>query len=91
MWRQPVRGAGPQSEVCRELKTAGLVAIGPLVLMAGGLKITSPTAVSCMCWSKATNGRMWRHLGIDYRTPKEVRQTWEDAREEFDGLQKQAA
>jgi hypothetical protein len=30
-------------------------------------------------------------LGIDYRTPKEVRQTWEDAREEFDGLQKQAA
>lgn len=31
------------------------------------------------------------HLGIDYRTPKEVRQTWEDAREEFDGLQKQAA
>ena len=31
------------------------------------------------------------HLGIDYRTPKEVRQTWEDAREEFNGLQKQAA
>ena len=31
------------------------------------------------------------HLGIDYRTPKEVRQTWEDAREEFDGLEKQAA
>jgi putative transposase len=31
------------------------------------------------------------HLGIDYRTPKEVRQTWVDAREEFDGLQKQAA
>jgi hypothetical protein len=31
------------------------------------------------------------HLGIDYRTPKEVRQTWEDAREAFDGLQKQAA
>ena len=31
------------------------------------------------------------HLGIDHRTPKEVRQTWEDAREEFDGLQKQAA
>ena len=30
--------------------------------MAGGLKITSPTAVSCMCWSKATNGRMWRPL-----------------------------
>jgi transposase InsO family protein len=29
------------------------------------------------------------HLDIDYRTPKEVRQTWEDAREEFDGLQKQ--
>ena len=31
------------------------------------------------------------HLGIDYRTPKEVRQTWKDARAEFDGLQKQAA
>jgi putative transposase len=31
------------------------------------------------------------HVGIDYRTPKEVRQTWVDAREEFDGLQKQAA
>ena len=31
------------------------------------------------------------HLGIDYRTPKGVRQTWVDAREAFDGLQKQAA
>ena len=31
------------------------------------------------------------HLGIDYRTPKEVRQTWVDAWEDFDGLQKQAA
>jgi putative transposase len=31
------------------------------------------------------------HSGLDYRTPKEVRQTWEDAQEEFDGLQKQAA
>ena len=31
------------------------------------------------------------HLGIDYRTPKEVRQRCEDAWEEFDGLQKQAA
>jgi hypothetical protein len=31
------------------------------------------------------------HLGIEYRTPKEVKQTWEDAREQFDGLQKQAA
>ncbi len=31
------------------------------------------------------------HLAIDYRTPREVRQTWVDAREEFDGLQKQAA
>jgi hypothetical protein len=31
------------------------------------------------------------HLGMDYRTPKAVRQTWEDAGEEFDGLQKQAA
>ena len=31
------------------------------------------------------------HSGIDYRTPKEVRQTWVDAREEFGGLQKQAA
>jgi hypothetical protein len=30
------KGAGPQSEVCRELKTAGLLAIGPLGLMAGG-------------------------------------------------------
>jgi hypothetical protein len=28
---------------------------------------------------------------IDCRTPKEVRQTWVDAREEFDGLQQQAA
>ena len=26
-----------------------------------------------------------------HRTPKEVRQTWEDAGEEFNGLQKQAA
>ena len=33
---QPARGAGPQSEVCRELKTAGFLAIGPLGLMAGG-------------------------------------------------------
>jgi hypothetical protein len=31
------------------------------------------------------------HFGIDYRTPKEVMQTWQDARQEFDGLQKQAA
>jgi hypothetical protein len=30
------KGAGPQSEVCRELKTAGFLAIGPLGLMAGG-------------------------------------------------------
>jgi hypothetical protein len=29
------KGAGPQSEVCRELKTADFVAIGPLGLMAG--------------------------------------------------------
>jgi hypothetical protein len=27
---------GPKSEVCRELKTAGFLAIGPLGLMAGG-------------------------------------------------------
>jgi hypothetical protein len=27
------------------------------------------------------------HLGIDYRTPKGGEATWEDAREEFDGLQ----
>jgi putative transposase len=31
------------------------------------------------------------HSGLDYRTPKEVRQTWEDAQDEFDRLQKQAA
>ena len=31
------------------------------------------------------------HSGLDYRTPKEVRQTWEDAQEEFDRLQKEAA
>jgi len=31
------------------------------------------------------------HSGLDYRTPKEVRQTWEDAREERDRLQNQAA
>ena len=30
------KGAGPQSEVCRELKTAGFLASGPLGLMAGG-------------------------------------------------------
>ena len=30
------RGAGSQSDVCRELKTAGFVAIGHLGLMAGG-------------------------------------------------------
>ena len=30
------RGAGPQSEVCREPKTAGFLAIGPLRFMAGG-------------------------------------------------------
>jgi hypothetical protein len=30
------KGCGPQSDVCRELKTAGLLAIGPLGLMAGG-------------------------------------------------------
>ena len=29
------KGAGPQSEVCRELKTAGFLAIGPVGLMAG--------------------------------------------------------
>ena len=28
--------ADPQSEVCRELKTTGFLAIGPLGLMAGG-------------------------------------------------------
>lgn len=31
------------------------------------------------------------HSGLDYRTPKEVRQTWEDAQQERDPLQKQAA
>lgn len=31
------------------------------------------------------------HSGLDYRTPKEVRKTWEDAQEEFDRLQKEAA
>jgi putative transposase len=31
------------------------------------------------------------HQFLGYRTPKEVRQTWEDAREERDPLQKQAA
>jgi putative transposase len=31
------------------------------------------------------------HSGLDYRTPKEVRETWEDAQEEFDALQNQAA
>ena len=35
------KGAGPQSEVCRELKTAGFLAIGPLgdaipLLSSGG-------------------------------------------------------
>ncbi len=29
--------------------------------------------------------------GLDYRTPKELRKTWEDAQEEFDRLRKQAA
>ncbi len=31
------------------------------------------------------------HSGLDYRTPKEVRKTWEDAQEERDALQKRAA
>ncbi|MFN8159593.1 MAG: IS3 family transposase [Solirubrobacterales bacterium] len=31
------------------------------------------------------------HSGLDYRTPKEVRQTWEDAQDETDRLQNQAA
>lgn len=31
------------------------------------------------------------HSGLDYHTPKEVRQTWEDAQEKFDALQNQAA
>jgi putative transposase len=31
------------------------------------------------------------HSGLDYPTPKEVSQTWEDAQEEFDALQNQAA
>ncbi|MFN8159806.1 MAG: IS3 family transposase [Solirubrobacterales bacterium] len=31
------------------------------------------------------------HSGLGYRTPKEVRQTWEDAQDEFDRLQNQAA
>src|SRR3954453_83774 len=31
------------------------------------------------------------HLGIDDRMAKEVRQTWVDAREAFEGLQKRAA
>jgi len=31
------------------------------------------------------------HSGLDYRTPKEVRQTWEDAQEEREALQNQAA
>ena len=31
------------------------------------------------------------HVGIDDRAPKEVKQTWVDAREELDGLQTQAA
>jgi putative transposase len=31
------------------------------------------------------------HSGLDYRTPKEVRQTWEDAQEEREVLRKEAA
>jgi len=31
------------------------------------------------------------HSGLDYRTPKEVRQTWEDARDEREALRNQAA
>jgi putative transposase len=31
------------------------------------------------------------HSGLDYRTPKEVRQTWEDAQEEREALQKRVA
>lgn len=31
------------------------------------------------------------HSGLDYRTPKEVRQTWEDARDEREVLRKEAA
>lgn len=31
------------------------------------------------------------HSGLDYRTPKEVRQTWEDAQDEIDALRNQAA
>jgi len=31
------------------------------------------------------------HSGLDYRTPKEVRQTWEDAQEETEALRNQAA
>ena len=31
------------------------------------------------------------HSGLDYRTPKEVRQTWEDAQEEREALRNQAA
>jgi len=31
------------------------------------------------------------HSGLDYRTPKEVRQTWEDAQEERGALRNQAA
>jgi hypothetical protein len=46
MRRQPARGAGPQSEVCRELKTAGFPAIGPLGLMAEALAGTGGTRVA---------------------------------------------
>jgi transposase InsO family protein len=31
------------------------------------------------------------HPGLDYRTPKEVRETWEDAREADEALRNQAA
>lgn len=31
------------------------------------------------------------HSGLDHRTPKEVRETWEDAQEETDALRKEAA
>jgi putative transposase len=31
------------------------------------------------------------HSGLDYRTPKEVRETWEDAQDEIEALRNQAA
>lgn len=31
------------------------------------------------------------HSGLDYRTPKEMRQTWEDAQNEREALRNQAA